>query len=333
MRVAVKYRKNEAKEFARSHLRGIWAASTTPFNDDFSLNEKGFAGNLHHWTRDLGIDGVFFTGKQGEFFSMSVEERKRTFEIGMEVCGNQFGTMMSCSDQNMDTVLDLAKYAEHMGADYIIVHAPILHFVTDVNEIVYQYYKHLSDNLNIAMAIWSHPDSGYMMSPELCSRVADLPNVVAIKYSVPRDMYAQLTRLAGNKLIVSNPSEDHWLDNIVELGWQVYLCAAQPYLLQTKSDRRMRDYTDLAFRGETAKARALSDSLTPVRQALKTSRPADKPQAQHKHWQGLLGQVGGVVRPPMIQLTEPEKATIEVAFKSAGLQLTGKQFGVLDAAE
>lgn len=328
----MKYRKNEAKEFAKSHLRGIWAASSTPFKSDFSLDQEGFARNLRHWTTDLGIDGVFFTGKQGEFFAMSIEERKRTFEIGMEVCGGKAGTMMSCSDQNMDVVLDLAKHAESIGADYVIVHAPILHFVTDVNETLYQYYKYLSDNLDIAIAIWSHPDSGYLMSPELCSRIADLPNVVAIKYSVPRDMYSELTRLAGHKLIVSNPSEDHWLDNITELGWQVYLCASSPYLLQTKVDRRMREYTDLAFAGKHAEARKVRDSLEPVRHALKSTRPADKPQAQQKYWQDLIGQVGGPVRRPMLQLTETEKAAIKSALAESGLALPGAG-SHLDAAE
>ena len=38
------------------------------------------------------------------------------------------------------------------------------------------------------------------MSPELCARIAELPNIVAIKYSVPREMYVRLTRLAGDKI-------------------------------------------------------------------------------------------------------------------------------------
>lgn len=326
----MKYRKNEAKEFARTHLRGIWSAASTPFRSDMSVDEAGFANNLRHWTQDLGIDGVFFTGKQGEFFSMSVAERKRTFDIGMDVCKGNAGTMMSCSDQNLDVVMDLAQYSESIGADYVIVHAPILHFVTDVNETLYQYYKYLSDNLNIAMAIWSHPDSGYLMSPELCARIADLPNVVAIKYSVPREMYTKLTRLAGDKIIVSNPSEEHWFENMTELGWQVYLCASFPYLMQTKVDRRVREYTDLVFAGKVEEARKVRDSLEPVRHALKVTRPADKPQAQQKYWQDLLGQVGGPVRRPMLQLTNAEKKEIKAAFQSCGLRQAN---GTMQAAE
>ncbi len=318
----MKYQSGEAKAFARSHLRGIWVAASTPFKEDGAVDEKGFASNLDHWIGDLGVDGVFFTGKQGEFFSMSVEERKRTFDIGIEVCKGRAGTMMSCSDQNMDVVLDLARHANRIGADYIIVHAPILHFLTDVNETVYQYYKYINDNIDIPMAIWSHPDSGYLMQPELCARIAELQNVVAIKYSVPREMYTELTRIAGDKIIISNPSEEHWLDNIEKLKWQVYLCASFPYLLQTKSDRRMREYTDLAFAGDFAAARVVRDSLDPVRQALRRTHPGGKPQAQQKYWQELLGQVGGPVRRPMLQLTPEEKSAIKQAFDTCGLQAT-----------
>ena len=50
------------------------------------------------------------------------------------------------------------------------------------------------------------------MSPQLCARIAELPNIVAIKYSVPREMYVELTHLAGDRLIVSTASEEEWVD-------------------------------------------------------------------------------------------------------------------------
>jgi 4-hydroxy-tetrahydrodipicolinate synthase len=313
------YRKLDAKDYAREHLRGIWAAALTPFADDLAIDEDGFRRNMRHWVGDLGINGLFISGKQGEFFSMSIAERKRTFELAVEATKGKAGTIMSCSDQNMDTVLELAQHAQAVGADFIVVHAPILHFLEKQDETLYEYYRYLSEKLDIGIAMWSHPDSGYLMSPELCARIAELPNIVAIKYSVPREMYAKLTRLAGDKLIVSTASEKEWFDNIVELNWQVYLCSSPPYLLQTKVDRRMRDYTDLAMRGEVARARVIRDSLEPVRQALSRTRPPEKPQAHQKYWQELLGQVGGRVRRPMIELTEAEKAATRAAFDGCGL--------------
>lgn len=316
----MKYSKLDAKDYAREHMRGIWAAALNPFNGDFSVNEAGLRSNIRHWIDDLDIQGLFIAGKQGEFFSMSLEERKRNFEIAVEECDGKAGTIMSASDQNFDTVIDLARHAQDCGADYVVVHAPMLHFVTDQDDTVYNYYKEICDRVDIGIAMWSHPDSGYLMSPELCARVADLPNIVAIKYSVPRAMYVRLSQMVGDKIHVSTAAEGEWLDNITELGWKLYLCSSPPYQLQSRVDQRMNEYTRLALAGEHEAARAVSASLQPVRDAFKASKPGGKPQAHGKYWQELLGQAGGPVRPPLLQLTEAEKVSIRAAFDGCGLK-------------
>ena len=315
----MKYAKQDAKAYAREHMTGIWAAALNPFTTDGAFDEAGLRANIRHWIDDLAISGLFIAGKQGEFFSMSVAERKRNMDIAVAECGDKASVMMSASDQNMDTVLELARYAESAGADYIVVHAPVLHFVGHQDEILYRYYQRLCDELNIGIAMWSHPDSGYVMSPELCARIAELPNIVAIKYSVPREMYVKLTRMVGDKIHVSTASEAEWLDNIEELGWRLYLCSSPPYLLQTKADQRMNEYTRLAFAGEFAEARRVRDSLQPVRDAIRATQPADKPHAHGKYWQDLLGQSGGCVRPPMLPLSEEEKTRAREAFEGCGL--------------
>ncbi|RVT90629.1 dihydrodipicolinate synthase family protein [Rhodovarius crocodyli] len=317
---------SEAKEFAAAHLRGIWCAALMPFAPDtHAMDEAGFRSNLTHWFTELGIDGVFVSGKQGEFFSMSVAERKRSFEIAVDVArATGKRSILSASDQNMDVVIELARHAEAIGGDFIVVHAPVLHFVHDRDEILFEYYRHIASQVRIGICMWSHPDSGYLMSPELCARIAEIPNIVGIKYSVPREMYARLTELTRGRLVVSTASEEEWLDNIIDLGWSCYLCSSPPYLLQTAADRRMREYTDLAFAGRVAEARAVSASLDPVRHALKSTRPGGKPQSHQKYWQQLLGQVGGAVRAPMLELTEAERAATRAAFAGSGLKLPAR---------
>lgn len=332
------YTKNDAKAYARQHMKGIWAAAATPFKPgDLSIDEAGLRRNIRHWLDDLAIDGLFVAGKQGEFFSMSLPERKRTMEIAVEEArrGGPRGkaqTILSASDQNIDTVIELARHAEAIGGDYIVVHAPILHFHDAHDACCYGYYEYIASKVNIGIAMWSHPDNGFLMSPELCARIADIPNIVAIKYSVPREMYARLTRLAGDRLIVSTASEKEWLDNILELGWQLYLCSSPPYTLQTAVDRRMREYTDLAFAGKAKEAKAVWESLQPVRHAMSSTKPKEKPFAHQKYWQELLGQVGGPVRRPLLELTAAEKTAIEQAFRGCGLQLPPRA-GARDAAE
>lgn len=317
----MKYTRKDAKSHAFAHMRGIWAAALMPFRDDLSIDEDGFRANMDHWITDLGIDGFFIAGKQGEFFAMSVDERKRCFDLAVQAADGRAQTIMSCSDQNMDVVIDLARHAQSCGADYIVVHAPILHFFKAQDETLIRYYETIAAKVDIGIALWSHPDSGYLMSPALCNRLADIDNVVAIKYSVDRAMYAELTRLAGDRIIVSTASEEEWLDNILDLNWRLYLCSSPPYLIQTAADRRMRDYTDLAFAGKADQARALRDSLDPVRHALRGTRPAEKPHAHQKYWQTLLGQTGGRVRPPCLELTHEERETTRKAFDACGLKL------------
>ena len=156
----------------------------------------------------------------------------------------------------MDVVIELARHAQRVGADYIVVHAPVLHFFKAQDQTVLNYYRTIAAKVDIGIALWSHPDSGYVMSPQLCDQLADIENVVAIKYSVARPMYTRADAARGRPDSVSTASEEEWFDNIVELGWKLYLCSSPPYLLQSASDRRMRTYTDLAFAGRIAEARA-----------------------------------------------------------------------------
>ncbi len=316
----MKYAKKDAKAYSRQTMKGIWAAALTPFTPSLAIDEEGVRRNYDHWIEDLKIDGFFVAGKQGEFFSMSLDERKRTFDLAVEACAGRAQTIMSCSDQNMDVVIELAKHAQKCGADYIVVHAPVLHFFKEQDETLLNYYRTIAGKVDIGIALWSHPDSGYLMSPQLCNRLADIENVVAIKYSVPRPMYAELTRLAGDRILVSTASEEEWLDNILELNWQLYLCSSPPYLIQSRTDRRMREYTDLAFAGKAVEARRVRDSLDPVRSALKNTRPPEKPHSHQKYWQELLGQAGGAVRPPLLELTEAERKATREAFANCGLK-------------
>jgi 4-hydroxy-tetrahydrodipicolinate synthase len=259
---------------------------------------------------------------------MSIAERKRLIDLSVEVAsdaGDRNGTgacgiVTSCSDTNLDVVLELADHSKNVGADYVIVHSPVLHFGADTDDTIYEYYRYLSEKIDLGLAMWNHPDCGYVMSPELCARIAELPNVVAIKYSTDRARYKRLTDMVGDKIHVSNPDEPDWLDNIIELGWKLYLCSTPPFLLQSKVDQRMNEYTQLAFAGKFEEARQVRDSLNPVRDAIKHSKPKGKPQAHGKYWQELLGQHGGPVRRPLLQLTEAEREATRQAFAQCGLR-------------
>ena len=141
-------------------IRDSYAANLTPFTPSRAPDERGLRDNLRHWIDELHIDGLFVCGKQAEFFSMSLAERRRQFEIVMDEVGDRCGTMMSCSDENLDTGLELGRHAQDIGADWVIVHSPPLYFHRDVDRVLVEYYRHVADSLDIGIAMWHQPDYG-----------------------------------------------------------------------------------------------------------------------------------------------------------------------------
>ena len=64
-------------------LEGITAALVTPYDETENLNETAF-GKIINYLIDSGIHGLFSVGSQGEFFSLTKNEKKRLIEVAIE---------------------------------------------------------------------------------------------------------------------------------------------------------------------------------------------------------------------------------------------------------
>ena len=153
----MKYRRSDAKDYARAHMKGIWAAALMPFAEDLSIDEKGFRqqpaalGRRSRHRRRVHR-------RQAERVLLDVGRRAQALDgdRGRRDRQDAPASIASCSDQNMDTVIELAKHAQAIGAPYIVVHAPVLHFLHKQDETLYQYYKTISEQVDIGIAMWSH---------------------------------------------------------------------------------------------------------------------------------------------------------------------------------
>ena len=92
-------------------------------------------------------------------------------------------------------------------------------------------------------------------------------------------------------------------------------------VIQSKKLKLIKEYTDLATKGEVAKAWEANKRLEPIRRKLKSVTPPGKSQAACKYWTQFLGMVGGDgrVKLPQLELTEAQKKAIETAVKSTDL--------------
>ncbi|MEZ6139378.1 MAG: dihydrodipicolinate synthase family protein [Zavarzinella sp.] len=68
-----------------NHLRGLIAATHTPFHADGTLNLAPLESLAEHLDR-IGVAGVFIGGTTGESLSLSIEERMNLAERWSEIC-------------------------------------------------------------------------------------------------------------------------------------------------------------------------------------------------------------------------------------------------------
>jgi 4-hydroxy-tetrahydrodipicolinate synthase len=120
----MKYRKHEAKEYAKKALHGVWTALPTSFTRDDRLDETANAANLEHCISGLKLEGHYCIGNVGEFWAMTNEERMRLVEINVEVAKGRIPLIAGCHHQNPYEAVKLAQHAQSAGVDFVIILTP-----------------------------------------------------------------------------------------------------------------------------------------------------------------------------------------------------------------
>ena len=317
----MKYRKSEAKVYAKRNIKGLWGASLTPFRPDYKIDEDGFRHNIRYYIDHLRMDGMFINGLMGEAFHQTIPERRRVFQIAVEESKGGMAIMPYTSDFALENALEMTKYVEEIGADYAIMINPKFYFGAMTDEGVFQYFKYVADRVNIGIFIFNQMEHGYLISPQTVSRIAELGNIVGIKNIAPHDHVMMTRILCGDKIVISDGVEDNWLINSTVKGQEAMIASPDPLCLQSKKLKLVREYTDLAMKGEIQKAWEAYKRVEPIRRALRRVMPPGKVQATYKYWSQFLGMAGGDgrVRLPQMELTDKEKQAIKAAVESTGL--------------
>ena len=126
----------------------------------------------------------------------------------------------------------------------------------------------------------------------MLSRLADIENVVGIKNIGSASDIMGSRILCGDKVVVSDSSEINWLMNVTVRGQEAMIASPDPLLLQSRKLRLVKEYTDLAMKGEIAKAWEAYKKLEPIRSALNTVMVRTKSHAVYKYWTQWTGDGG-----------------------------------------
>lgn len=164
-------------------FEGIFCPSITITDDNGAIDYELWGRHLDHLA-DAGIDGVLLFGSIGEFYSMSLEDKKSVVDFAVERVAGRMKVFVGVGDTVYDHVLDLTRYAQKAGADAVLAVSPYYFGPTD--DAAEKYFGGIADATDLPVVLYNFPArTGTDLSPELVARLAAAhPNICGIKDTV-----------------------------------------------------------------------------------------------------------------------------------------------------
>ena len=160
-------------------FKGVIPANLTIFDINENLDEQA-TREFVNWLLKFDIGGFYLTGSTGEGFLMTPEERKKVVEIVIEETKGRVPVVVHVGAISTKISIDLAQHAEAHGATGISSVPPFYWRFTE-NQI-FEYYKDISDSVNIPMIVYNVPLVG-MMTVKMIERLSQIDNVAGVKYT------------------------------------------------------------------------------------------------------------------------------------------------------
>jgi 4-hydroxy-tetrahydrodipicolinate synthase len=325
-------------------LRGIGDSLYTPFTgrDGDDIDWDAYRTLVRYCVGDLQHSMLWLTSGIAEWWSLTLDERKRLLEVAVEEARviNPDVVIQACTAANSaKETVELTRHAQQHGADIAYIQTPPME--VHAGEGVLRFFQYLADRTDIALGMFNSPSSGYVLSSEEMAEIYHrIPAVIAVKEGVQDSIMPTL------KLHDLAPGLVIWeCDTMVyEAGWlqEGIVGPAQlgtaGYLYETPDNKWYTRYWELIWSGKLQEARtfrkehAAGTGMGNFGEWL-TEYPGRK--GFFTHWGEAFKQAAAAIglpigdyersRPPQAVLPESAKAQIRTAYVSAGM--AGKATG------
>ncbi len=160
---------------------GPMPALTTPFRDDFTIDEEAFASNVDRLF-EAGATGMVVAGCTGEFWALTLAERARLARTAVSAGRGRGPVIVGTGAIREGEVVDQIHAAKEAGADGALVLPP--YFVHLSDHELSRHFETVDAQSVLPLVLYNIPgNAGNAIGPALADRLADLDRVVAIKES------------------------------------------------------------------------------------------------------------------------------------------------------
>lgn len=164
-------------------FEGVFCPSITITDDGGNIDYDLWGKHLDHLA-EAGIDGVLLFGSIGEFYSVSLADKRKAIEFAVGRVAGRMKVFAGVGDTVYDNVLDLARFAEKAGADAVVAVSP--YYFGPSAPCAEEYFGGIAEATKLPVILYNFPArTGSDLSPELVARLAEAHrNICAIKDTV-----------------------------------------------------------------------------------------------------------------------------------------------------
>lgn len=291
----------------REQLSGVFAPMTTPFLDD-QVDEKGLIGNVETLNA-TELRGYFVLGTNGEFKSLSIEERWKVLRIVVRKRARDKVIMAGCSAESTHETLELVRKATGLGVDMVSLLMPSFFPKKMSVDVMERYVREVADASPVPVVLYNNPlvAAGVTIRAELIGRVADHPRVIGIKDSSKDTWKENLAAISGDFCVLAG-SAAYFLDLLRGGGTGGVLSLANVFPQECALLHKAH------ANGNAAEAERLNMALV----ELNTQISGSFGVAGVKAAMDLVGFAGGDPRRPYVGLTPEEREKVRASLAASG---------------
>jgi len=132
------------------------------------------------WLIESGVHGLVPCGTTGEAATLDADERKRVISLAVKVSGGKVPVVAGAGTNSTDKTIRMTKESKDWGADAALLVTP--YYNKPTQEGLFRHFSSVAQAVDIPLVLYNVPGrTGVNMLPETVRRLADLPQVAAVK--------------------------------------------------------------------------------------------------------------------------------------------------------
>lgn len=160
-------------------IKGAYTALITPFKENMKVDYKKLE-ELIEYQIGNEIDGLVICGTTGESATLSISEKKKVIKFAIDKIAKRVPVIVGTGSNNTNSAIEMSKFAEHAGADGLLLVTPYYNKTTQKGLI--EHFSAIAHSVDIPCILYNVPSrTGVNIEPDTVSVLASIDNIVGIK--------------------------------------------------------------------------------------------------------------------------------------------------------